>query len=111
MAEYGYDYDTGKTVYHYGDGFATDDKGKHYVEDGSGYMMDMKTGDVHYAPTESSSSGGSSYELPLGFYIGVGFLLFCIVYTYMIFHTYPKYIFHALVTGVFAYYFLSKKYP
>ena len=32
MGEYGFDHDTGKVTYHYGDGFATDSDGKQYME-------------------------------------------------------------------------------
>ena len=105
MGEYGFDHDTGKTTYHYGDGFATDSDGRQYMEVGDGHVVDLETGDVHYSPSGSRSSYG---EPSLWVYIGAGCLLVCLVYTFMIFNTDAKYFLHALVTGLFAYFSFSQ---
>ena len=102
MGEYGFDHDTGKVTYHYGDGFATDTDGRKYMEVGGGHVVDLDSGDVHYSPAESDSSYDHSMDLSVWAYVGVGAAILCFLYTIMIFHTDPKYIFHALGTGVFA---------
>ena len=108
MGEYGFDHDTGKVTYHYGDGFATDSDGNLYMEVGDGHVVDLESNEVHYSPPGS----GSSSDISLWAYVGVGSLLFCVVYTFMIFNTDPKYFFHALATGLLAAYSFSqaKKY-
>ena len=108
MGEYGFDHDTGKVTYHYGDGFATDSDGKQYMEVGGGHVVDLESNEVHYSP----SSSGSSADISLWAYVGVAALLFCIVYVFMIFNTDVKYILHALGTGALAAYSFheAKKY-
>ena len=104
MGEYGYDYDTGNVVYHYGDGIVTDDAGNEYMEIDGGHMVDLKTDEIHYAPYEHNSTTNYSNDISLWFYVGVGSVLFCVVFTYMIFDTNPKYFLHAVATGLLAYY-------
>lgn len=108
MGEYSFDYDAGKATYHYGDGFATDDAGNQYMEVDGGHIVDLQTNEVHYAPSEYSSSHDYSNSISLWAYVGVGSLLFCVVYTYMIFSTDAKYFLHAIATGLFAYYSFSQ---
>ena len=112
MGEYGFDHDTGKVTYHYGDGFATDSGGNQYIEVGGGHVVDLGTNEVHYSPSESSGSYDYSTDISLWAYIGVGCAIFCVIYTLMIFNTDPKYLFHALATWLLAVYSFSqaKKY-
>ena len=110
MGEYNYDHDSGNITYHYGDGFATDDAGKQYLEVGDGYMVDLEANDVHYAPSKYNPSPDYSNNISLWAYVGVGSLLFCIIYIFMCVDTDPKYFLHAVATGVLAYYsFLQAK--
>ena len=102
MGEYGFDHDTGKVTYHYGDGFATDMDGKQYMEVGGGHVVDLDTNEVHYSPSEHSSSYDHSGDISLWASVGFFFLLLCVVYAFMIFNTDAKYFLHALGTGVAA---------
>ncbi len=110
MGEYGFDYDTGKATYHYGDGIATDDTGKQYMETDSEHIVDLDTNEIHYAPSGSSSTHAYSYGLSLWFYIGVGSLLCCIVYTHMFFTDDIKYFLRAVGFGFFTYYCFYKEF-
>lgn len=108
MGEFGFDYDTGKVIYHYGDGFATDDAGKQYMEADGGHIVDLESNEVHFAQTESSSLYSSSSDISLWAYVGVGSLLFCVLYAFATFTIGAKYFLRALVTGLFAYYSFSQ---
>ena len=112
MGEYGFDHDTGKVTYHYGDGFATDMDGKQYMEVGGGHVVDLDTNEVHYSPSGNNSSYDYSTDISLWAYVGVGCLLACIVCIFAGFHGDAKYLFHGLVLGLIAIYSFSeaKKY-
>ena len=94
MGEYGFDYDTGKVTYHYGDGFATDDSGSQFMELGGDHVVDLDTNKIHYSP-----SGGISPDTSIWVAIGIGLLFLCIVYTVMVFTVDVTYIWKALCTG------------
>ncbi len=108
MGEYGFDYNSGKVTYHYGDGFATDSDGNQYMEVGGGHVVDLDTNDVHYSPSEHSTSYDYSTDISLWAYVGMFFFLLCVIYTFMIFNTDVKYLLHALATGIVTVCFFSK---
>ena len=110
MGEYGYDYDTGNVIYHYGDGFATDDAGNEYMDIGDGNMVDLNTDEIHYAPSAYSSATNYTSDNSLWSVVGIGCAILCVVFITMLFDTDPKYFFHAVGSGLLAYYsFLRAK--
>ena len=115
MGEYGYDYDTDKIIYRYGDGYATDEAGNEYMDIGNGNMVDLKTDKIHYAPTDQniisnhsnvhSKTVNHSNNFNLWALYGVVIALWCVYFILLIFDTGPEYTLHAVGTGLLACFF------
>ncbi len=66
--EFGFDYDNGDVLYHYGDGIAVGSDGKKYIETGDGFVAELDSGRVHYAPAAKNDDNARGGDLA-GFYI------------------------------------------
>ena len=110
--EYGFDYDSGEVVYHYGDGFATSPDGRQQMEADGGHAVDLETNEVHYAPTEVDP-----VRVGLGYGIfwlvaGIVCAFLCIVFIKLLLdpetNLFLRYLFDAVMTGLGAFYCFSK---
>ena len=110
--EFGHDYDNGNVLYHYGDGFATGSDGKQYMEIDGGHIVDMETGQVHYAPSGNNAGSSTGDPAILWLVAGVICAFLCIVFIRLLFDpettNFLRYLFDAVITGCGAVHFFSK---